>query len=652
MAAWSSGWVEIQTTLDFNFTHNLGTTDLVFSVYWYDTAAANTDPISVESTDISDNRYGSRVTMLNDNEVTLSLMSSGFSRGYWKTGNAPAYIKLVLISAVADPEPEPTAAGASWSSGWVDTDGTTAVANGATLSFNHSLGIKDLVFEIFARDANGGTNSVRIDSQDGDAGSNYGAQIQNIETNTFTIQLAQNGIIRSSNNGGTSAIDWDGQQIKILAAAITANEPEAAGTEVIFIEPYDITPVDGAWTKIDAQPAWANSNARTIVVKAETVDNDTGGNTTQYLKARTSAASTIEVDIITHGGTSGQRSVASEQALIPCSEDGSFEYHWSRSSPNGELRSFRVVGYVQRSPFLTGAGDLCKLFPDDSGYQMFRNGLTMQWMSSPAFTTETSQVINFPTPFSAPPLKVTASTRYPSNDGSSQQWFQVAAWDAASVTVRAQSQNVGNWTNPVYADIIAIGIAEVTGCSTGGGGGGGGGDVDGIKVSQLTNAAELKDDDLFLLSRDNEPDGSYDISKNVKISDIAKYVAGAEPPTPTSTFTFIEPVEIYSHSGFVILPWTTKDLSAHIPEGATGCIINITYALSGPDDGIPAQTLLRSKSGNPQYIAIYAGAWSGGDAIGANSQGVYPINAETRSIDISIPVRSPASQTVYLIGYF
>jgi hypothetical protein len=162
---------------------------------------------------------------------------------------------------------------------------------------------------------------------------------------------------------------------------------------------------------------------------------------------------------------------------------------------------------------------------------MFRNGLTMQWMSSPAFTTETSQVVNFPVPFASKPFKVVASTRFPSGVVNTHETMQVVSWDASSVTILAQS--ITGSFNPVYADIIAIGIAEVTGCSTGGGGGGGGGDVDGIKVSQLTNAAELKDDDLFLLSRDNEPDGSYDISKNVKLSDIAKYIAGAEPPAPT-----------------------------------------------------------------------------------------------------------------------
>ena len=268
------------------------------------------------------------------------------------------------------------------------------------------------------------------------------------------------------------------------------------------------------------------------MVKAETVDADIGGNTDQSLKARTSADSTIEVDIITHGGTSATRTVASEQALIPCSEDGSFEYYWHRSSTNGVLRNFKVVGYVQRSPFLAGTGDLCKILSEDSGYQMFRNGLTMQWMSSPAFITESSQVVNFPIPFASKPFKVTASTRYPSDDGSSQQWIQVASWDATSVTIRAQSQNVGSWAKPVYADIIAVGIAEVTDCS-GSTDPNDPSDPEGIKISQLTSAAELKDDDLFVISKENTGDLIYDISQKITLSQLATYIAGAEPPTPT-----------------------------------------------------------------------------------------------------------------------
>ena len=175
-----------------------------------------------------------------------------------------------------------------------------------------------------------------------------------------------------------------------------------------------------------------------------------------------------------------------------------------------------------------GTGDLCKILSEDSGYQMFRNGLTMQWVSSPAFITESSQVVDFPIPFASKPFKVVASTRYPSDDGSSQQWIQVVTWNATSVTVRAQSQNVGAWTKPVYADIIAIGIAEVTDCP-GSTDPNDPSDPEGTKISQLTSATQLKDDDLFVISKENTGDGIYDISQKVTLEDLSTFVTSTIP---------------------------------------------------------------------------------------------------------------------------
>ena len=442
---------------------------------------------------------------------------------------------------------------AGWSSGWVDTDGSTAVVNGATLNFTHNLGVADLIFTLYAADDNSGTNTIAIGvgSDLGNTGLTMaGAQIQSVSSTQVTLQLGSSGYNTLDSTGhrvNGSETNYLGKFIKVLALnPLVDPAPEPAGTEVKFIEPYDITPVDGAWTKIDAQPAWINSNARTLVVKAETFDFDTGGFTVQSLKARTSAASTIEVDIITHGGTSGGRSVASEQALIPCSEDGSFEYYWYRQNGNGQLRSFKVIGYVQRSPFIAGSGDLCKLFPDDSGYQMFRNGLTMQWMSSPAFTTETSQVINFPTPFATKPFKVVASARYPNNNAASTTFFQVASWNEAGVTVFAQAGAAV--FDPVYADIIAIGITEAIGCLDTSAA------AAGTKISELKSASELKDDDLFVLSREKDGDNHYDTSNNVSMSNLSEGIKTRMGPTLSTSS---------------IISWTKAEGSSYI-NGVAG----------------------------------------------------------------------------------
>ena len=411
MAGWSSGWVEIPNVgfpqvRNFNFTHNLGTSDLVFSVYWYNDIAGSppTDPISVEDVYVTDNGFqkGARIKILNDNDITLSLMKDGFSEGDWRFApGAPAYIKVVAISIISDPAPAPAPGGASnWSSGWV-----AAAGNNTSTPFNHTFNSIDVAWQIYVAEDDQGLNAITMDVQFDylqNVSDTYGAMLTNITKTSFNLQLG-------------------------------------------------------------------------------------GG----YLK-----------DMFNHA----ELSFAGKYVM--------------------------VVGVSSGSSPVPGTGDLCKILSEDSGYQMFRNGLTMQWMSSPAFITESSQVVNFPIPFASKPFKVTASTRYPSDDGSSQQWIQVASWNATSVTIRAQSQNVGSWAKPVYADIIAVGIAEVTDCP-GSTDPNDPSDPEGIKISELTSAAELKDDDLFVISKENTGDLIYDISQKVTLSQLTTYV---KVPTPTFSY--------------------------------------------------------------------------------------------------------------------
>jgi len=77
--------------------------------------------------------------------------------------------------------------------------------------------------------------------------------------------------------------------------------------------------------------------------------------------------------------------------------------------------------------------------------------------SSSGITTEGSTTLNYPGGWtSGTPDKVLVSTRYPTGDSVSQQWFQVVSFDSTSVTVYAQSQNVTSWTNPVIADVLLV----------------------------------------------------------------------------------------------------------------------------------------------------------------------------------------------------
>jgi hypothetical protein len=100
------------------------------------------------------------------------------------------------------------------SSGWVTTLGNS-VANGATLTYAHNLGTADYTCAVYARDTSGGGNSIRIDSH-ASAANNYGAQVQNIATNSVQIQLGNAGLSRWATGGTATTINWNTQQIKVV----------------------------------------------------------------------------------------------------------------------------------------------------------------------------------------------------------------------------------------------------------------------------------------------------------------------------------------------------------------------------------------------------------------------------------------------------
>ena len=293
---------------------------------------------------------------------------------------------------------------AGWSSGWVNTDGTTTVANGATLNFTHGLGITDLVFSVYLADDTNGTNTLSVDLFEIDTQANfYGSQIQGINSSTLTLQLGLRAIKFSNTGGNGGSVNYNSKYIKVVA--ISAADP----------------------------------------------------------------------------------------APVP------------------------------------GTGDLCKILSADSGYQMFRNGLTIQWMSSAAFTDQDqSRTVSFPIPFASKPFKVTCSTRNPEGIGlGGVVNIETTNWNNTSVNLMAQAEGDGPTpSRPYYADIIAIGVTEAIGCIDGSAAA-----ASGTKISELKNIEELKDDDLFVLSRDKESDGSFDTSNNVTLSSLSKDIKARMGPT-------------------------------------------------------------------------------------------------------------------------
>ena len=108
----------------------------------------------------------------------------------------------------------------NWNSGWVNTDGTTSVANGATLDFTHNLGTTNLTVDVYVATNNSGANLVKTDHFVIDLGGNYfGSQVQDVTTSQLTVQLGANGYLDLTTSGGATATSFASKYIKVVASA-------------------------------------------------------------------------------------------------------------------------------------------------------------------------------------------------------------------------------------------------------------------------------------------------------------------------------------------------------------------------------------------------------------------------------------------------
>ena len=118
----------------------------------------------------------------------------------------------------------------NFSTGWVQTDGTTTVNNGADLNFNHNLGTTDLTFAVYVADDASGTNATLISTVDTRVNPYVwtGAQVQNLTTTSFRLRLGggqhsnnQSGYtyLYSPTGGQNTGESYTGKYIKVIASA-------------------------------------------------------------------------------------------------------------------------------------------------------------------------------------------------------------------------------------------------------------------------------------------------------------------------------------------------------------------------------------------------------------------------------------------------
>jgi hypothetical protein len=105
-----------------------------------------------------------------------------------------------------------------YSTGWVNTDGTTTVANSATLSFTHNLGTTDLIITCYVADDASGTNSFAVSLTDISTNS-QAVQVKDITTTAFTVQLGSQGTVTTNSSGVANATSLASKYIKIVAIA-------------------------------------------------------------------------------------------------------------------------------------------------------------------------------------------------------------------------------------------------------------------------------------------------------------------------------------------------------------------------------------------------------------------------------------------------
>ena len=105
-----------------------------------------------------------------------------------------------------------------YSSGFVTTDGTTSVGNGASLTFAHNLGTDDIIFRLYIADST--ENTINSVNSWRDGSTDYGFQVTDVDTTNITIKLAEEGVALASSTGSlTDTHNWgagDAAKLKVV----------------------------------------------------------------------------------------------------------------------------------------------------------------------------------------------------------------------------------------------------------------------------------------------------------------------------------------------------------------------------------------------------------------------------------------------------
>jgi len=146
----------------------------------------------------------------------------------------------------------------NWSSGWVNTDGTTSVGNGATLNFTHNLGSTNLTVAVYVNSSASDTNAQLVPIASASSAGHTGYSITDLSSNSFTLQLA-NGYPDLATNGLVSTTNYTDLFIKVVLSASAT-----VGAEIHAFSSGNITS-EGSYT-LNYPSAWTGGTPDKVLV--------------------------------------------------------------------------------------------------------------------------------------------------------------------------------------------------------------------------------------------------------------------------------------------------------------------------------------------------------------------------------------------------
>ena len=175
----------------------------------FDTEVANNSAVVANTAKVSNATHTGDAT----GSTALTLATVNTNVGSFTNATVTVNAKGLVTAASSG-----TGGVSKYSSGFVTTDGTTSVGNGASLTFAHNLGTDDIIFRLYIADST--ENTINSVNSWRDGSTDYGFQVTDVDTTNITIKLAEEGVALASSTGSlTDTHNWgagDAAKLKVV----------------------------------------------------------------------------------------------------------------------------------------------------------------------------------------------------------------------------------------------------------------------------------------------------------------------------------------------------------------------------------------------------------------------------------------------------